>query len=121
MTLSDGIQISWWPSEKNEGRKSKKNPRDDVSLEDDIEWEGKDPDVIFTIPGLDEGAMEEWWNSWKEAGHEYDLVENNCCHIVMKCLCAGGIKNAKEAIFPGVTPLDVEEFLRATEEATKVA
>lgn len=120
-TLSNGTHVSWWPSEKTEGKNNKKTPREDVSLEEDIELEGREPDTVFTIPGLDEDAIERWWNLFKEAGHKYNLLMKNCCHIVMECLRAGGLKAAKDAVLVAPTPLDVENFLKTTEGVTFVA
>lgn len=52
--------------------------------------------MVFTLPGLDEDAIERWWNSFKEAGHKYNLLMRNCCNIVLECLRAGGLKAAKD-------------------------
>ena len=57
LTLDDGTHISWWPQGKTEGKKSKKNPRDVGSLDEDTELEGRKPDITLKITGLNEKAI----------------------------------------------------------------
>ena len=92
LTLTDGTHISWWPTGKTEGKKSKKNPRDIGSLHEDTELEGRDPDKTFEISGLNENAIKRWGEAFLDAGEKYSLATMNCCHIVMNALKAGGFK-----------------------------
>ena len=92
LTLSDGTHISWWPSEKTEGKKSKKNPRDVGSLDEDIRLEGRRPDKIFEIriSRQNERTIRYWWIAFCDAGEKYHLTKMNCCHVVVNALKAGG-------------------------------
>lgn len=112
LTLDDGTHISWWPSDKIEGKKSKKNPRDIGSLDEDIKLEGRSPDKTFTIPGLDEKAIKDWWETFLDADNKYHLAERNCCHIVMNALKAGGFK-CKEYTEYLLKPATVESLVQA--------
>ena len=90
ITLADGTHISWWPTEKTEGKKSKKTPRDVGSLSEDVTLEGRRPDKTFEVTGLDENRINVWGESYLDAGENYNLVTRNCCNIVMNALRAGG-------------------------------
>ena len=114
ITLDDGTHISWWPSGKTEGKKSKKNPREIGSLSEDIDLEGRRPDVTFQVTGLNEGAIKAWWEAFLDAGEKYDLRIRNCCHIVMNALKAGGFK-CRAYAENLLKPRDVESLVKAGE------
>ena len=90
VTLENGTHISWWPKDKTEGKRSKKNPRDVGSLDEDIELEGRRPDKTFAVVGLDETASKKWWRDFLDTGEKYNVAIRNCCHIVLAALDAGG-------------------------------
>ena len=112
LTLDDGTHISWWPSEKLEGKKSKKNPRDIGSLAEDIALEGRKPDTTFTVTGLDEKAIKEWWNAFLDADNKYHLATKHCCHIVMNALKTGGFQCKSYAEYL-LKPVNVESLVQA--------
>ena len=114
ITLDDGTHISWWPSGKTEGKKSKKNPREIGSLSEDIDFEGRSPDVTFQVTGLNEGTIKAWWEAFLDAGEKYDLCIRNCCHIVMNALKAGGFK-CRAYAENLLMPRDVESLVKARE------
>ena len=68
LTLNDGTHISWWPTGKIQGKKSKKNPREVGPLEEDIKLEGRKPDKTFEVTGLDGNRIKRWWEDWLDAG-----------------------------------------------------
>ena len=94
LTLSDGTHISWWPTEKTEGKKSKKCSRGVGSLDEDIRLEGRRPDEIFEIriSRRNESTIKSWWISFRRSGKKYDLSKLNCCNIVVNALEAGGFE-----------------------------
>lgn len=115
LTLADGTHISWWPTDKIQGKKSKKNPRGVGSLEEDIELEGRDPDLTFKLSRLDERRIKRWWEALLDCGATYNLCTRNCCHIVMNALKAGGFK-CKPYAENLLNPRDVETILKDVAE-----
>lgn len=110
LTLDDGTHISWWPTGKTEGKKSKKNPREVGSLDEDIELEGRKPDKAFEVTSLDETRIKQWWEALLDTGENYNLATRNCCHIVMNALKAGGFMCKSYAEY-ALKPRDVESIL----------
>ena len=113
LTLDDGTHISWWPQGKTEGKKSKKNPRDVGSLDEDIRLEGREPDKIFKITGLNDKAIKKWWDAFIAADNKYNLASRNCCHIVLSALRRGGFNcdPFDDDEIP-LTPYDVESVVK---------
>lgn len=119
LTLDDGTHISWWPTGKTEVKKSKKNPREVGSLDEDIELEGRKPDKVFEVTSLDETRIKQWWEALLDDGEKYNLAFRNCCHIVMKALKAGGFK-CKWYNENLLMPHDVESILNDAAAAVAI-
>ena len=97
MRLGNGTYISLWPAENKTGKKKKrkkvgkgkKEPHNErsESLEEDIENEGRQYDSYFDIYGLDETAMQRWWDNFSS---RWNLLGQNCCQTVIDGLRVGG-------------------------------
>ena len=92
MKLGNGTYISLWPAEDKTGKKKKKGKKENhqersESLEEDIDLEERDPDARYRINGLDENAIQEWWDHFDERWH---LLSQNCARTVIEGLRAGG-------------------------------
>ncbi|MGA7832530.1 MAG: RHS repeat-associated core domain-containing protein [Terracidiphilus sp.] len=77
--LDDGTYISFWPGS---------GPASVPTLQRDQTTEGSTP-AITNIEGLDEAAMENWWNQFKKA-NEWSLGRPNCSTAAAHALDAGG-------------------------------
>ena len=70
MRLGNGTYISLWPGIDRTGKKKKKikqqHEERSESLEEDIESEERHYDASFDIIGLDEAAMQRWWDNFKK-------------------------------------------------------
>ena len=97
MCLGNGTYISLWPGEDKMGKKKKKkkiekgkkeqhNERSE-SLEEDVENEQRRHDLSFNIQGLDEDAIQRWWDVFNT---RWSLLRQNCCKTVIDGLRAGG-------------------------------
>ena len=121
MQLSNGTYISLWPGEDKMGKTIKqigiamgtKQHYENLSdsLDEDIHREKRPPDHVFSIEGLDETAIQSWWDSFNEKWH---LLSQNCCDTVIGGLRAGG---ADKRIAPSGgrfirTPSDVAEYCK---------
>ena len=82
LTLDDGTHTSWWPTDKTNGKNSKK----------DIELEGREPDKTYAVNGLDEDKIKTWWKWFLDSGVKYNLMTQNCCDIVIMSLRVGQIR-----------------------------
>ena len=133
LTLDDGTHISWWPTEKTLGKEFKKTPRDVVSLDEDIELEGREPDKTYTVYVSDEYKIKTWWKELLERGIKYNLVDWNCCDIVIMSLIVGRLRRRIKfniwKIIKGIlrsqilldkinTPSTVVEFLCSSEDVS---
>ena len=97
MKLGNGTYISLWPAEDKTGkkksqkkiRKGKKENHQErsESLEEDTDLEERDPDKVYRINGLDENAIQAWWDHFDE---RWRLLGQNCARTVIEGLKAGG-------------------------------
>ena len=118
MKLENGTYISLWPSEgvtKTNKKKSQHGERNE-SLDEDIYYEERPPDLVFHISDLDEGAIQRWWDNFDE---KYNLIRQNCCNTVIGGLRAGGSDGKlsysdreKFRTVPIWTPAAVAEYCR---------
>ena len=122
ITLENGTHISWWP--QGNGR----NPSWysdsvysvdailDQSLADDIFNEGQAPDKTIKINGLNEAAIEAWWNSFKSSD-QWKTLSQNCSTTAADALKAGGADVKWKDVFKAHNmvwnPADVEAFANA--------
>lgn len=92
MQVGNGTYISLWPGDDKLGMRkrteeeNRQNERSQ-SLEEDIEKEGRSYDQSFAIGGLDENAMQRWWDSFN---NRWWLLGQNCCKTVIDGLRVGG-------------------------------
>ena len=92
MRLGNGTYISLWPGEDKTGKKKKKGKKQhheerSESLAEDIESEERHYDTSFDIEGLNEAAMQWWWDNFNI---RWSLLDQNCCKTVIDGLRAGG-------------------------------
>ena len=93
MKLGDGTYISLWPGEGKAGKKKKrkKSKKQDIhtseNLQEDIEEEGRDPNHVFHISGLDERKIRTWWIGFNKTSWSWT---QNCCKTVVDGLREGG-------------------------------
>jgi len=107
-TLDNGTHISWWPSSNRNGSKSGKGvysapPNIPQTYADDRRLEGDpgppmDPDQQIYIPGLDEAAIEKWWEDYQKNG-QWKTLSNNCSTIMYRALRAGGAPRAGTSVW----------------------
>ncbi len=135
--LKNGTSISWWPGapavpnkpcEKCSGsRKSIKQARGSVqdmffaapavinqTVEDAQDLEGRPADVVLHIEGLDENAIQQWWDNYTRNNKVWDTAKQNCSTVAADALTAGG--GLKSMLTPRPfmwTPIDVEVYGRA--------
>ena len=93
MMLDDGTYISWWPNCTWGGCGS---PFSNVPAyqqrtpQDDIAGEGAMPNEAINIEGLNEAAIEAWWNQYRKDDPNWKTVGRNCSSTVANGLKAGG-------------------------------
>ena len=93
MKLGDGTYISLWPGEDKAGKKKKRKvgKKQDIhtseNLQEDIDEEGRDPDHVFHISGLDERKIRTWWIGFNKTSWSWS---QNCCQTVVDGLREGG-------------------------------
>ena len=104
MELGNGTYISLWPGESKAGKskkkkdkkkksekkkKTKKDPYNERSESwyEDIENEGRWHDQSFKFEGLDEDAIQRWWDDFNTS---WNLFGQNCCKTVIDGLRIGG-------------------------------
>lgn len=128
ITLDNGTYISWWPQEFSNpldlpGRFMNAgalwtvgvNAYQSRSYEGDIHGESGNPDADIAITGLDETAIELWWNDFT-SNHRWSTLGQNCSTTVAQALQAGGGDYAAWGdprnwwMFGVWTPSSVEEY-----------
>jgi len=95
ITLDNGTHISWWPS--SEGRHGSLASLDIYSapanpnqtFADDVRMEEQRPDFTVHITGLNESAIQQWWEAFK-GSNEWSTLGQNCSTTVSDALKAGG-------------------------------
>jgi RHS repeat-associated protein len=122
ITLENGTHIIWWPQAT--GRQSNKLFPQIYSVvayqyqtfQDDITYEGQNPDKNIRILGLDEAAIERWWNNYQPT-NQWKTLSQNCSTTAAEALTAGGA----DVLWPDFlqahhriwTPADVEAYAGA--------
>src|SRR5579864_4186396 len=117
--LDDGTYISFWPADG-----APKNPFSNVPSTThtqalDIEAEGKKPDEVVQINGLDELAIAKWWTEFKNkmvSGKKpYQGRRRNCSTVAALALMVGGAtQSTPQSLHPFYwTPEDVLEYVES--------
>ena len=125
MKLDNGTYISWWPEGQN---------RDSIPFVSDIYTadaiknrtyvqdvageDGRTPDITITINGLDETAIQQWWNDFRsDSDNKWKTLSQNCSTTIADGLKAGNAStpwwdfwNSWNIVW---TPSDIESFARA--------
>ena len=121
ITLDNGTHISWWPSPSGRDYTFGQSvpiysapPNDPQALTDDINLEGQLPDVEIVINGLDEAAIDAWWQNYRK-NNRWKTFGRNCATTASDALKAGGGGSwwwwsAHNVVW---TPNDAEAFTRA--------
>jgi hypothetical protein len=91
MTLDDGTHISWWPDNPvpPEFPLYSAPAFPNQSYADDVAFEGRGPDHVIPISGLDEAAIKAWWGDFKSK-NKWSTLSQNCSTTVADALDAGG-------------------------------
>ncbi len=105
ITLDNGAYISYWPNRPISPPFESTRPRDS-DYADDLRGEGGRAPLNIHIPGLDERAIEDWWNE----GYLGDFSTlNNCSDVVSEALRQGGMPIPWHFIYqPGQVKRDVD-------------
>ena len=97
MTLENRTHISWWPKtvygrdgQPLGGVPFKPSPGEVLTLEHDIKSEGRSPDRIIKVDGLDEVAIQKWWDNFGQNNKEWEFFGQNCAKTIADGLTAGG-------------------------------
>lgn len=121
ITLDNGTYISWWPGAKRSyalpGLPIYSAPPAMENFAKDVEWEGQNPDVTVQIDGLDEAAIQKWWDAFKN-NNQWKTLTNNCSTVSANALAVGGADqySAKDGRFskPIVwSPKDVFDYVNS--------
>lgn len=127
ITLDNGTHISWWP--QSTGRESSSlipnvyeaeaNPNQ--TLGRDKELEGNDPDKEIRVTGLDEAAIQKWWDTFKTE-NKWKTLSQNCSTTAADALKAGGAdvlwRDVLKAHNMVWTPADVGDYANAINRKT---
>jgi hypothetical protein len=130
ITLDNGTHISWWPQGTGRepssfsGRIYAVAANSGQTFDEDKRLEGlpgivpKQPDKNITITGLDEAAIQSWWDTFSgDSNNKWKTLSKNCSTTAADALKAGGADVRWRDVFKGHnmvwTPADVEEFANA--------
>jgi hypothetical protein len=81
--------VSWWPSSSDSIMKKRTGHFN--TYENDVLWEGKNPEFTYELKGLDESSAIDWWEEFiTNANSNYSLGMYNCSWAVIKALKAAG-------------------------------
>jgi RHS repeat-associated protein len=95
ITLDDNTHISWWPGQAGPGWGGmnwpiySSPPLGVLDLATDNSLEGGPPNANIRIDGLDEAAIENWWNSFRSRNN-WRSLNQNCATTAADALAAGG-------------------------------
>lgn len=96
ITLENTTHISWWPGDDRHPKMDingtpiyEAAAREGQTLDKDIEFEGQGPDVVIHIDGMNEAAIQRWWDSYKDH-NTWKTLSRNCSTTVYEALRAGG-------------------------------
>lgn len=84
----DSVYVSWWPN-RNVSTFECTDARM-YSYQDDVEAEGRDPDPVIRIDGLNETAIKTWWRDFRLTQDQWCTITLNCSVAVVRGLKAGG-------------------------------
>ena len=135
LTLSDGTYVSWWPSVSRDRKKHGSNiyeaPAESKrKFDDDVRCEGRLPDAVVSVEGVDQAAIRVWWNGFtQDTSNTWHTLTCNCSTVVVRALVAGGGRQRLELwrypafyasqFFSGVwTPHGVLQFAQEVDSAT---
>jgi hypothetical protein len=122
------IYISWWPIDFSFGKPTvplggfvQSSPH--LNLNEDIEYEKRQPDHRLGVYGLNETAILDFWRVWNQH-NRYRLYNQSCATTVADALTAGGGNKyapqySKRRI--SWTPAAVYEYALAINHAPKDA
>ena len=107
MTLTNGTHISWWPESDvlSNGVVTVTNRHiqlatgyidiysavavSNVTFQNDIDWEGSPPNSTNVIEGLNEAAIQNFWDNFA-TNSLWESYNQNCAKTVADALKAGG-------------------------------
>ena len=94
ITLDNNRYISWWPGSNRRGPLKYFDIYTATAIPkqtyvDDVHLEGQAPDYRIRIEGLDEAAIEQWWDDFLQS-HEWKTLSQNCSTTGADALKAGG-------------------------------
>ena len=117
--LDNGRYISWWPNEDRTAKISDVSPLNNVYrapaypdrlYRDDASAEGRPPDARIRIDGLDERAIEQWWDDFRR-NNDWATFGWNCSSVVSQALNVGN--GYVDYGYPGaITPAAAEAKAR---------
>jgi len=109
ITLNNGTYISYWPSQPITPPFEHTPARPPNYALDRSDEGDRDP-VNFHMDGLDEAAIERWWNAGQ--GHGDFSTLNNCSTTVSEALRQGGLTMPRHPVYqPDQVLLDVRVIL----------
>ncbi len=126
ITLENGTHISWWPSAH--GREGSYYPEQPYlysaspnkyqSFYRDVELEGNRlPDFSIKIDGLDEDAIEKWWDTFRKA-NRWKTLSQNCSTVAATALRKGGARFPPQLVW---TPEDVLRLTASIRRQAEIA
>ena len=94
VTLDNGRYISWWPGANRRGPLKYLDIYSAPAIPDqkfmrDVVLERQAPDYRIRIEGLDEAAIEQWWDDFLQS-NEWKTLSQNCSTTGADALKAGG-------------------------------
>ncbi len=133
----DQTYMSWWPEGDNRQRSKissniySTGPFRYRTYSEDVEAEGQEPDHKFKLPGLNDSAVKDWWQSfglirdgilYQGPLQPWETLTMNCSTVAAYGITlAGGKEHApwNHAWKVVWTPNDVLEYARAVHEGLK--
>jgi RHS repeat-associated protein len=128
--LNNGTYISWWPNTRNTspykydmGQPLFSAPPLLEEYRQTVGMEGRPPDAIIHIDGLNEAAIQKWWEEFKN-DNQWDTLWQNCSTTVADALAAGGGdmlaslgggNSLPRAVW---TPKDVQDYANAIQRGS---
>lgn len=82
-------------------------PCPNQTFEDDVSLEKGQPDKTYTLDWLDEDAIQNWWDRYKQENN-WKLLTSNCCKIVYEALVSGGAPTEVKLVW---TPGGIDTYV----------